>query len=132
MGTGNEHPPAGASVILQGQFDETGAIVSEIIVPELEAPAPATTAAVAEKVRAPAVQPVSHRSGWLWQPQLWQQTPERLWATVASQALNRVYLTIPTQNGRIMGAKSGVVKITVSRADGVICGHTSWGAWPVK
>jgi len=30
------------------QFVYTGAIVSEIIVPELEAPAPATTAAVAE------------------------------------------------------------------------------------
>lgn len=34
------------------------------------------------------------RSAWLWSPQLWQQTPERIWALQQREGLQDIYVTV--------------------------------------
>lgn len=92
---------SGNSIILQGSFEAQQASISEIIVPQPEPPNRQTIAGKPAP-RQSAAEAVSYRSTWLWEPAIWQQSPEAIWSTVTAFQLDRVYLTIPTTGNRVM------------------------------
>jgi len=109
-----------ARLILQGHFLPGAVSVSEIINPE-PAPAPvaSSTALIPPAERPPSENPVAYRSGWLWQPAWWMNTPEQLFSLADRENLERVYLTVPVDNGEVTNPQALARFITNAHERGI-------------
>ena len=84
---------------LQGVVRDERFVVSEIIPPEL----PSSNLTEITKI-APAIKQSSNRvtkSAWFWSPALWIDTPDKIFNVKQKLGINRIYITVPSNNGAV-------------------------------
>jgi hypothetical protein len=121
-------------ITLQGDFTPGRARVSEIIphgpgasgaaAPAAPAadPAPAKPRTIQDKAGVARLRPArsAGRSAWIWSPEAWRDTPERLWALRASEGVKTLFLTIPVAEGGEVESPDAVrAFVAASRRRGV-------------
>ena len=87
------------SLALQGLMRDERFVVSEIIPPESPPSNPV------ELIKKPLEQKRSSnkvtKSAWFWSPALWMQTPEKIFSMKKNFGINRIYITVPSNNGAV-------------------------------
>ena len=92
--------PLGANILaLQGIMRDERFVISEIIYPEF----PSSNSSELTKLP-PAIKQSSNRvtkSAWFWSPALWRDTPEKIFNIKQKLGINRIYITVPSNNGAV-------------------------------
>jgi hypothetical protein len=91
-----------ATLALQGLMRNERFVVSEIIPPE------STPSSSVEITKKPTELKRSSKkvtkSAWFWSPALWMETPDKIFNAKQKFALNRIYITVPTNNAEVKHA----------------------------
>jgi hypothetical protein len=97
LGFANNVPKEATSLALQGTMRDDRFVVGEIIPSGSTPSSPVeTTKKPLEKQRSPEK---STRSAWFWSPALWMETPEKIFNAKKKLSINRIYITVPSNNG---------------------------------
>ena len=99
-------PPMGADttrLILQGDEQNGRFAVSEVILPQAEAPAPRVVTPslpVSSEAKHAETLPRT-RAAWFWSPARWLEAPEKIFASQQENGLRRIYITVPVEQGAV-------------------------------
>lgn len=110
-------PKEATTLALQGSTFNERFVVSEIIPPELPSINPIEiTHKPLESKRS---SNKATKSAWFWSPALWLETPEKIFNVKQKLGINRIYITVPSNNGEVRQPAELRKFIVKARAQGL-------------
>ena len=91
-------------IALQGTVRGRRFLVSEVILPELISTAPVAPEKNLPPPKKNQFSANTIKSAWFWSPALWMDTPEKIFKAKAIYGINRIYISVPTNNGELSHA----------------------------
>lgn len=88
-----------ATLALQGVMRNEHFLVGEVIYPE--PPQTPNVERVKKPPRTARTTGSPTKSAWFWSPGLWMDSPEKIFNVKSTVGLNRIYITVPTNNGEV-------------------------------
>ena len=87
------------TLALQGSKHDERFVVSEIIPPEIP---PSNLVEITKKpLGSKHSSNKVTKSAWFWLPNLWMETPDKIFNVTQKLGINRIYITVPTNNGEV-------------------------------